>query len=365
MAFHALFLWPVPAYFASSGEASLAVRPSHARGRRIPQTIPRRSARAILRVPEAQTEYSMGAMILLVDDQRSGRAFFADLLRRQGHDVITTTDPRGALEACAVLQPDLVLLDDSHGYELCRQFKADPRNRLTPVILVSRSSERALAPEQIGGADAILTKPLSAGAPVDRIQSFLEAKAYIDEQAESVLLSLARSIEARDPYTQGHCERLADLAAALGSKLRLPGELIEALRIAGIVHDIGKVAVPDAILSKPGKLTSDEREVMQKHPVVGEHICAPLKAFREVLPIIRHHHERMDGSGYPDGLEGEKIPLTARILQTVDIYDALTTDRPYRKALSSIEALAVMREEARLGLTDLDLMNALQNLLRP
>ena len=307
----------------------------------------------------------MGAMILLGDEQRNSRAFFAELLRQHGHDVITTTDPRGALETCAVLQPDLVLLDDSHGYELCRQLKADPRNRLTPVLLVSRSSERALAPEQIGGADAILTKPLSTGAPVQRIQSFLDVKAYIDKQAESVLLSLARSIEARDPYTQGHCARLSDLAIALGNKLRLPEELIEALRIAGIVHDIGKVAVPDAILSKPGKLTREEIEVMQKHPVVGEQICAPLKFFRDVLPIIRHHHERMDGSGYPDGLHGERIPLTARILQTVDIYDALTTDRPYRKALSSKQAFALMREEARRGYTDLELFTALEALLHP
>jgi putative two-component system response regulator len=159
-------------------------------------------------------------------------------------------------------------------------------------------------------------------------QSFLDVKAYIDKQAESVLLSLARSIEARDACTQGHCERLADLAAALGNNLRLPDELVQALRIAGIVHDIGKVAVPDAILSKPGKLTREEMEVMQTHPIVGEHICAPLKVFRDVLPIIRHHHERIDGSGYPDGLQGERIPLTARILQTADIYDALTANRP-------------------------------------
>jgi putative two-component system response regulator len=300
-----------------------------------------------------------------VDQHQNGRPFFAELLRQQGHDVITTTDAGRSLQTCAVLQPDIILLDDSHGHELCRQLKADPRNRLTPVLLVSRSSERALAPEQTGGADGVLTKPLSTGAPLHRIQSFLDVKAYIDEQAESVLLSLARSIEARDAYTQGHCERLADLAAALGNKLRLPDELVQALRIAGIVHDIGKVAVPDAILSKPGKLTREEMEVMQTHPTVGEHICAPLKVFREVLPIIRHHHERMNGSGYPDGLEGERIPLTARILQTVDIFDALTTNRPYRKALSSIEALAMMRGEGQRGLTDLELVDELETLLRP
>jgi putative two-component system response regulator len=140
----------------------------------------------------------------------------------------------------------------------------------------------------------------------------------------------------------------------------LPEELRVALRRAGIVHDVGKVMVPENILLKQGGLTDQEWKVMKQHPIVGERICRPLKAFRLVLPIIRHHHEKLDGSGYPDGLKGEEIPLTARILQTVDIYDALTTDRPYRKPLPPEEAFAVMREEVKRGWWDRSLVDAFE-----
>jgi len=187
-----------------------------------------------------------------------------------------------------------------------------------------------------------------------RVRSLLNLKAYTDEleRAESVLFVLARSIEGKDPYTQNHCERLSTYSAALGQRLGLPADQITALRRAGIVHDIGKVAVPDAILLKPGKLTSEEWAIMREHPVVGERICAPLKSFKLVLPIIRHHHERLDGSGYPDGLKGDQIPMTARVLQVVDVYAALNTERPYKRALSSEEALGTMEEEVRKGWWD-------------
>src|SRR5262249_16992455 len=169
-----------------------------------------------------------------------------------------------------------------------------------------------------------------------RVRSLLRLKAFTDEleRAEAVLYALARSIEGKDPYTLGHCERLEGLSAQLGERVGLTADEIKALRRAGIVHDIGKVAVPDSILLKHGHLTSTEQRIMRQHPLVGEQICTPLKSFNLVLPIIRHHHEKMDGSGYPDGLEGVKIPLTARILQIVDIYDALITARPYKPALS-------------------------------
>jgi len=178
-----------------------------------------------------------------------------------------------------------------------------------------------------------------------------------------VLFTLAHAIEARDPYTRGHCERLAEMSALLGYKLGLSEENITALRRAGIVHDIGKVAVPDAILLKPGPLSADEAEVMRKHPVVGERICAPLRTFGLVLPIIRHHHEKHDGSGYPDGLRGGEIPLTAAILQLADVYDALTTDRPYRKASTQAVALKIMEEEATLGWWDREMFDAFREMV--
>ncbi|MBI4463589.1 MAG: HD domain-containing protein, partial [Acidobacteria bacterium] len=173
--------------------------------------------------------------------------------------------------------------------------------------------------------------------------------------AESVLFALARSIEGRDPSTEGHCERLSEYSFRLAQRLGLPPEQTTALRRAGIVHDIGKVAVPDSILLKPGALTPAEWETMRAHPVVGEQICAPLKSFRLVLPIIRHHHERLDGSGYPEGLKGNGIPLGARLLQIVDVYDALTTHRPYKHSWNHEAAIARMEQEVVKGWWDSEL----------
>jgi putative two-component system response regulator len=178
----------------------------------------------------------------------------------------------------------------------------------------------------------------------------------IDRQAEAVVLSLARSIEARDVLTEGHSQRLAEYSVLFGKRIGLRGEELAALRMGSLVHDIGKIAVPDVILFKAGPLTPAERKIVEQHPIVGERICAPLKSFHEALPAIRHHHERIDGSGYPDGLIGNEIPLTARVLQIVDIYDALTTDRPYRKALPPEWAMAVMMSEAHRGWLDYSLV---------
>ena len=193
----------------------------------------------------------------------------------------------------------------------------------------------------------------------------MRLKQFTDEleHAETVLTTLALSIEAKDPYTGGHCQRLAQYSVALAEQFGLPEAQRLALRRASTVHDIGKVAVPESILLKPGPLTREERKVMEQHVLVGERICAPLKSFRDVLPIIRHHHERMDGSGYPDGLKDFEIPLTARILQIVDIYDALTNARPYRKALEPFEALNIMRAEVNRNWLDGVLLDKLEVLI--
>ena len=167
-----------------------------------------------------------------------------------------------------------------------------------------------------------------------------------------MLLTLGRTVEAKDPYTQGHCERLAAYSVALGLELGLPPDDLTALDRGGALHDLGKIGIPDAILLKPAGLTKAEWAIMREHPVIGERICLPLRSLKPVLPIIRHHHERWDGGGYPDGLAGEAIPLTARILQVVDIFDALTTERPYKPALSQATALAALRDEVARGWRD-------------
>jgi putative two-component system response regulator len=309
--------------------------------------------------------------ILIVDDESGARAALEFLLRREGFEVRDAADGPSAIQECATFRPDLILLDimmpGMNGFEVCRHIKATPETRLTPVVLITglTATEDRIAGIN-AGADDFLSKPIYLNELLARTRSLLRLKQYTDEleNAEAVLFSLAHSIEARDPYTHGHCERLAEMSARMGERLGVPEEQIKALRRAGVVHDIGKVAVPDSILLKPGPLTADETKVMQKHPVVGERICAPLKTFRLVLPIIRHHHEKHNGTGYPDGLQGEEIPLTARILQLSDVYDALTTDRPYKVAFTPEVALDLMGEEAERGWWDRELFEAFREMIR-
>lgn len=297
--------------------------------------------------------------ILVADDHEPNRLLFDELLTAAGFSVVTTADGAAALQEFHRRKPDLLLLDvmmpHLTGFEVCEKIKANKETCLTPVILVTALSDKEDRIAGIkAGADDFLTRPVDRSELLARVRSLLRLKVHTDEleRAESVLFALARSIEGKDPYTQGHCERLSDYASRLGARLGLPQDQLTALYRAGIVHDIGKVAVPDAILLKPGCLTEEEWKIMREHPVVGERICAPLKSFRLVLPIIRHHHEKLDGSGYPDGLRGDQVPLTARILQVVDVYDALTTERPYKRAFSSAEALEMMAAEVQKGWWD-------------
>jgi len=208
------------------------------------------------------------------------------------------------------------------------------------------------------GADDFLNKPVLAEELIARVKSLLRLKEFTDEleTADSVLCTLGLIVEGRDPYTEGHCERLAVRAADLGRHLGLDDDSIIALRRGGFLHDLGKIAVPDDILKKGSNLSPEEWAIMKLHPVTGENICKPLKSLRLVLPIIRHHHEHSDGSGYPDGLAGADIPVLPRILQVVDVYDALCTARPYKPAIPHELAAQTMREEAHRGLWDAELV---------
>lgn len=301
----------------------------------------------------------MPETILIADDHESSLSALEGLLALEGFEVVTAPDGEEALSAFHRGQPDLLLLDVKmprmSGFEVCRRIKNDADTRLIPIILITAmtATEDRLAGIQ-AGADDFLTKPVDREQLIARVKSLLKQKAYTDEleRAEAVLFALARSIEGKDPHTEGHCERLAEMSGWLGEFLGLDGPQVQALRRAGVVHDIGKVAVPDHVLLKPGPLTKKERALVERHPVVGEGICAPLKSFQLVLPIIRHHHEKLNGTGYPDRLKGDAIPVTARVLQIVDVYDALITARPYKEAMRPAEALAVMEEEVRRGWWD-------------
>jgi putative two-component system response regulator len=300
-----------------------------------------------------------GARILLADDDSAVRRTLERLLRSAGSEVIAVADGRAALEEFPCFDPDVVLLDvtmpEMDGFETCRRLKDDPETRLTPVVLLTglnSISDRLRGIEV--GADDIVLKPFEWRELLTRIRVLTERKRFTDglDRAEAALVTMARCIELRDSDTHGHCDRLSGHASQLGERLKLDPATIHALRLGGIMHDIGKVAVPDAILFKPGPLTDEEWAIMRMHTIEGERICSGLNSFRRVLPIIRHHHEKMDGSGYPDGLKGEEIPISARVLQMVDIFDALTTNRPYKPAMSTARALEIMKDEVDRGWRD-------------
>ncbi|GAC1648614.1 MAG: response regulator [Acidobacteriaceae bacterium] len=308
--------------------------------------------------------------VLVVDDKLETLLLMRELLASRDYSVLTAQDADEALRILHEDKPDLVLLDvvmpGKSGYDLCRQLKEDPQTRLIPIIMITGLSDRRDRIRGIeAGADDFLSKPLYPEELFARVASLLRLKQFTDEleNAEAVVFSLALGVEARDPYTGDHCARLARFAVSLGKQLGLDYDSVLALKRGGYLHDIGKVTIPDDILKKGTRLTREEWVVMKQHPITGETICRPLKSFRRVLPIIRHHHEHWDGSGYPDGLKGEDIPLLARVLQTVDVYDALTTARPYKPALSHDEAEETMRREADRGLWDRRLVNEFLTML--
>jgi putative two-component system response regulator len=314
---------------------------------------------------------SLKGVILVADDDANIREPLIEMLRMNCYRVIAVDNGEQAFKQACSQPVDLALLDvlmpGASGFSVCRAIKARPETRFLPVVLITGltcAEDRIRGIES--GADDFLHKPVKKEELLARVSSLVRLKRYTDEleNAETVLCTLARSIESKDPYTEGHCDRLSRYTVSLGEKVGVSREERNDLRRGGIVHDIGKVAVPELVLLKPGPLDASERKIMEAHTIIGERICAPLKSFRNVLPIIRWHHEKQDGTGYPDHLKGGDIPLTARILQTVDIYDSLTTDRPYRRALSQEKALAIMWEETRRGWWDEGLVAALEGLLQ-
>jgi putative two-component system response regulator len=291
--------------------------------------------------------------ILVADDSEGIRILFNRLLAADGHEVILAPDGASALAAAERERPDIILLDvvmpGLTGLDVCRQLKSDPQTRLTPVVLVSGQHELKNRIDGLeAGADEFLSKPVHPHELRARMRSLSRSKHLIDEldSAEAAFVALGLTIEARDPYTNGHCERLAAAAVRMGRMMGLDEEDLQALYRGGYLHDVGKVGVPDAVLLKTGRLTPEEQALMRRHPEIGDALCAPLQSLRHVRPIIVGHHERIDGSGYPAGLRGDEVPLLAQMVGIVDVYDALTTHRPYRDALSPDTAIAYLRDEA-------------------
>lgn len=304
------------------------------------------------------------AHILVVEDNRTNALLLEQVLLGEGHQVSLASDGAEALERIAARCPDLIFLDLDmprvDGYEVCRRVKNNPATRLVPIVIVTAQTafEAKLRAWELG-ADDFLTKPFQCLEVVARCRSLLRIKRLIDERdsAEAVVFAFARAVEAKSQYTHGHSERVTAYALELARQVRLPQVEWETLRKGGLLHDIGKISIPDAILDKPGSLTVDEYEIMKQHPAQGARIVEPLRSVRDAMPLIRWHHERMDGKGYPDGLYGGAIPLLVRILSVADVYDALTSERPYRAAISHPKSLEIMRKDAAGGGLDAELVD--------
>ena len=312
-----------------------------------------------------------GIRVLVADDDAGVRAVLARSLTGAGAEVRTVEDGLLALSAARTWDADTILLDASmpglDGFEVCRRLKSDPVTRLVPVIIITgldTSDDRRRVLD--AGADGIIPKPFDRQELLARVRSSARMKQATDglERADEVLVVMARSIEGSDPNTLGHCERISDYCARLAARLGMDEDEIAALRLSGLVHDIGKVALPDAILRKSTPLDEQEWVAMRSHPVEGERLCSGASKFRGALPVIRHHHEKLDGTGYPDGLTGFDIPVAARVLQVVDVYDALTTARPYRRAESPEGALGIIEHEVERGWWDPSIFSAFRDLVR-
>lgn len=310
------------------------------------------------------------AKILIVDDLPENIEIIQDILRQEQFILYTANNGLEALEQVARVQPDLILMDaimpELTGFEAAKRIKADRLTRLIPIIMITAldGSEDRLKGLQ-AGVDDFITKPFNIFELRARIKNLIKLREYVDEleNAEEVIFSLARAVEAKDEYTEGHCGRLSFLGEALGKKLGMSETDLLILKRGGILHDIGKIAISDNILLKPGPLTEEEFKIIKTHPDAGYKICAPLKTLQPVLPTILHHHERYNGSGYPAGLTGEDTPIHARIIGIVDSYDALTSKRSYRNALAQEVAIRIMQDETEKGLWDPVLMNKFISML--
>jgi len=311
-----------------------------------------------------------GAKILLIEDDPQAVGILEPILVSKGFSVAVARDGVEGLEKVKLLSPDLLLLDLNmprmDGIEVCRRLKSDSSTRRTPIIMLTAMVDLEKKLEALdAGCDDFVHKPYNSLELLTRLKSLLRVK-YLNEQlesAEDVLFSLARAIEAKDSYTQGHVERVSQLAVKLGRYLGFSDEDLDSLRKGGVLHDIGKIGVPDKILNKAGSLTTEERSIIRQHPDQGALICEKLKSLKGAIPVIQHHHERMDGTGYPHHLRGHEIPVLARIMTIVDIYDALTTTRSYRKRLPENVALDIMKEEANKGWWDKELLSEFIHML--
>jgi len=308
--------------------------------------------------------------ILIVDDHAENIKLVKHFFKHLPYELYTALDGLTALDLIKSNPPDLILLDmmmpGLNGFEVCQKLKSDVKTRLIPIIMVTafgKQEDRLHGIEL--GVDDFVTKPINFLELRTRVASLLRMKKYTDEleSAEKIIFTLASVVEARDQYTMDHCKRMAHYGTLLAEKLGLDSEQIQNIQRGAYLHDIGKVGVADNILLKHGNLDDQEFGQIKQHTIIGEKICQPLRTLKPVLPIIRSHHERFNGSGYPDGLAGENIPLIAQIVALVDCFDAMSSTRPYRQALEKEVVIELLREDARKGWWETNMSTAFLELI--
>jgi putative two-component system response regulator len=309
--------------------------------------------------------------VLVVDDEVPQQQLLSSVLERDGYSVTVAVDGWAALRAISDSSPDVVILDvmlpDLNGFEICRRVRADTRTRLTPIILITGSDAGTERVEGLNaGADDILGKPIAIPELMARVGSLARMKRFTDEldSASSIFNTLATMIEARYGYSEGHCHRMANYAVTLGRALGVNDSELHTLHRGAFLHDIGMLGISDAVLQKPGPLTPDEYEKVKAHTTIGDALCGELRSLQPVRPVVRWHHERLDGSGYPDQLKDDQIPMVAQIVGVVEMYEAITTRRTYQQTLNMVDAFVLLRAQAAAGRLSQEIVEALADVLR-
>ncbi len=313
---------------------------------------------------------SGGGHILIVDDDPAIRRLLRRCLELAGYTVDESGSAGEGLDRMRGDAYDLVFLDlnlpDSSGHQVLETIRADPETRLLPVVMLTgmaTTEERIRAYRE--GATDFLPKPFAPEELIPRVRSLVLLKQFADEHehVEKVFLSLSITIDARDAYTAGHSGRVANYADGIAARMKLDHAARLEIRRGALFHDLGKIVIPDSVLGKPGILTPEERQIIERHPVAGYEVLAPMRTMRRILPIVYHHHERLDGSGYPDGISGDAITPAIRIVTVSDIFDALTSTRAYREAHTTASAFETLNEGVRNGWWDGDVVEELRGSL--